>query len=188
MRYILLGSLAFIIAFFFDLAALKRIPYLKQGIGLISVFLFSYSLIRVCFEAERLRLPKWLSYLGWPLLLVSIFLFVYSLFLEIPLRRTYGVTGVGDELVKTGTYALVRHPGVLWFALFIASLLLVSRSKLLLMAAPPWLSMDVLYVWIQEHFYFPKMFPGYEQYKQETPMLVPNRDSITRCFETLREG
>jgi len=67
-KHILSGNLAFIIAFFFDLAALKRIPYLKQAIGLISIFLFSYSLTMACLDAERLQLPDWLSHAGWPLL------------------------------------------------------------------------------------------------------------------------
>jgi len=188
MRHVLLGSLAFIIAFFFDLAALKRIPYLKQAIGLISIFLFSYSLTMICLDAEKLQLPDWLSHVGWPLLFASVFLLIYSTFLEIPFKQTYASTGVGDRLVKTGTYALVRHPGVLWFALFLISLILVSRARLLLVAAPAWLFMDVLYVWIQERFYFGKMFPGYEQYKRETPMLIPNMESIARCFKTLRKG
>ncbi len=185
MGHILLGVLAFLIAFFFDLAAIKRIPYLKQIIGLVSVSLFGYSLLAACLAPVRLRLPEWLSRVGWLFLPVSVFLLVYSLFLEIPFRQTYAADGVGDKLVKTGTYALVRHPGVPWFALFLASLVLVSRSRLLLVAAPVWLFMDVLYVWIQERFYFTKMFPGYEQYKRETPMLIPNKESIARCVKTL---
>jgi protein-S-isoprenylcysteine O-methyltransferase Ste14 len=73
---------------------------------------------------------------GWPLLLVSVCLLVYSLFFEIPFQQTYVDARVGDELVKTGTYALVRHPGALWFALLPVSLSLVSRARLLLIAAP----------------------------------------------------
>lgn len=186
MRHVLLGCLAFIIALFFDLAALKRIPYLKQAIGLISVFLFSYSLIMVCLDPERLQLPDWSSHAGWPLLLVSLSLLVYSLFLEIPFRRTYVADGVGDRLVETGTYALVRHPGVLWLAFFLLALVLVSRSRLLLLATPVWLLMDVLYVWVQERFFFGSMFPGYEQYKKETPMLIPTPASIARCWQSVR--
>jgi len=186
MRHVLLGCLAFIIALFFDLAALKRIPYLKQALGLISISLFSYSLIMVCLDAERLQLPDWSSHAGWPLLLVSVSLLVYSLFLEIPFRQTYAADGVGDRLVKTGTYALVRHPGVLWLALFLLALVLVSRSRLLLLATPVWLLMDVLYVWVQERFFFGSMFPGYEQYKKETPMLIPTPTSIVRCWRSVR--
>ena len=147
--------------------------------------LFGFSLLMVCLKAERLPLPHWLSWLGWPLLVLSAFLLAYSILLEIPFKQTYATDGVGDRLVKTGTYALVRHPGVLWFGLLLLALMAVTRSKLLLIAAPIWLLMDVLYVWIQERFYFGKMFPGYEQYKRETPMLIPTRESIIHCVKTL---
>jgi hypothetical protein len=101
MRYVALGVVAFIIAGFFDLAALQRIRYLKQSIGLVSVLLFGYAL--------------------------------------------------------------------------------VPRSRLLLLAAPLWIFLDGLYVWIQERFFFGQMFAGY-QYKKETPMLIPTPASIVRCW------
>jgi protein-S-isoprenylcysteine O-methyltransferase Ste14 len=188
MVYILLGGSAFLFAFFFDFAALKGIAYLKQALGLIFAVLFGFALLMVCLKAERFSLPHWLSWLGWPLFLVSNCLLVYSIFLEIPFKQTYATDGVGDKLVKTGTYALVRHPGILWFGLLLIALLMISRSKLLLIAAPLWFLLDVLWVWIQERFYFNQMFPGYEQYKRETPMLIPTRESIVRCVKTLREG
>jgi protein-S-isoprenylcysteine O-methyltransferase Ste14 len=112
-------------------------------------------------------------------------LLIYSLFIEIPFKQTYTMSGVGDRLVKTGTYALTRHPGVLWLGLFLLALLAVSRSRLLLIAAPLWFALDLLLVWVQDRFYFPRMFPGYSQYRRETPMLIPTRSSIVRCIKTL---
>ena len=188
MGYVLLGSLAFLVAFFFDLAALKGIAYLKQAIGLVFGSLFGFALLMVCLKAERFPLPRWLSWVGWPLLIISACLLVYSIFLEIPFKQTYAMNGVGDKLIKTGTYALARHPGVLWFGLFLLALVVISRSQLLLIAAPLWFLLDVLWVWIQDRFYFSQMFPGYEQYKRETPMLIPTRESIVRCVQTLRKG
>ena len=185
MGYILLGSLAFLVAFFFDLAALKGVAYLKQIIGLVFVSLFGFALLMVCLKAERFPLPQWLSWAGWPLLIISACLLVYSIFLEIPFKQTYALNGVGDKLIKTGTYALTRHPGVLWFGLFLLALVMISRSKLLLIAAPLWFLLDVLWVWIQDRFYFSQMFSDYEQYKRETPMLIPTRESTVRCVKTL---
>jgi protein-S-isoprenylcysteine O-methyltransferase Ste14 len=188
MGYILLGGLAFLVVFFFDLAALKGIAYLKQAIGLVFVSLFGFALQMVCLQAEKFSLPHWLFWVGWPLLIISAGLLIYSTFLEIPFKQTYAKNGVGDKLVKTGTYALVRHPGVLWFGLLLLALVAISRSKLLLIAAPLWFLLDVLWVWIQDRFYFSQMFPGYEQYKRETPMLIPTRESIIRCVRTLRKS
>ena len=174
------------IAFFFDLAALRGIRYLKQGIGLAFVALFGYAMYGVCFATEKLAFPACAGWVGWPLTVISGGLLVYSVLLEIPFKATYAQSGVGQELVTTGTYALTRHPGVLWFGLFLLGLAAMSRSKLLLVAGPVWLALDVVYVWIQDRFYFPLTFPGYEQYRRETPMLIPTRDSIVRCFRTLR--
>ncbi len=188
MGYIALGVIAFAIAGFFDLAALRGWRYLKQAISLAALLLWGVAFYGLLRTSSRFWLPALLIWLGWPLLLVSLFLLVYSLFLEIPFWQTYAADGVGDRLVKTGTYALVRHPGVLWLALFLASLILVSGSRLLLIAAPVWLLMDVLYVWIQERFYFDKMFPGYEQYERETPMLIPTAESIAKCIRTFGVG
>ena len=188
MVYILVGCLAFLIAFFFDLVALKEISHVKQVVGLVFVLLFGFALFMVCLKGDRFLLPYWLSWAGWPLLALSSGLLVYSIFLEIPFKQTYATSGVGDKLVKTGTYALTRHPGVLWFGLSLLALLAISRSMLLLIAAPLWFFLDVAWVWIQERFFFSHMFPGYEQYKRETPMLIPTRGSTVRCIKTLREG
>ena len=188
MVYILLGCLAFLIAFFFDLAAIKGITYLKQVVGVVFASLFGFALLMVCLKGDRFLLPYWLSWVGWPLLILSAGLLIYSIFLEIPFKQTYATSVVGDRLVKTGTYALTRHPGVLWFGLSLLALLAISRSKLLLIAAPLWFLLDVVWVWIQERFFFSHMFPGYEQYKRETPMLIPTRESAVRCMKTLRKG
>jgi protein-S-isoprenylcysteine O-methyltransferase Ste14 len=168
-EHILQGVLAFLIAFFFDLAAIKHIPYLKQIIGLAATLLFGYSLVMVVLHPVKLQMPSLLSYTGWPFLIISAFLLVYSLFLEIPFQKTYTGIGVGDELVKSGTYALVRHPGVLWFALFLLALVLVSRSRLLLVATPLWLLMDVLYVWMQERLFLGRMFPATSNAGEKRP-------------------
>ena len=104
--------------------------------------------------------------------------------MEIPFRQTYAEGGVGDRLVTTGTYALCRPPGVLWFGLLLIALLLVSRAQFLLVAAPIWLLMDVLWVWVQDAYFFRHMFPDYRQYQKQTPLLIPTRESIGRWWDT----
>lgn len=185
---VLLGALSLPTALGIDVAALAGLRWGKRLVGLLSAGLMGYALVRVVLAQPKLALPAALAWLGWPLLLVATALLVYSLFLEIPFRRTYVEAGASSALVRTGTYALTRHPGVLWFTLLLVALLLVSRSRLLLWAGPIWLGLDVLAVWIQERFYFSQMFPGYEQYKQETPMLIPTRESIAKCVKTLWKG
>lgn len=170
----------------FDLASLRRNARAKLVAGLAALGMVGYATAMVCLSPNRVDLPDWATWSGWVLMPVSLFLLIYSLFIDLPPRKTYVEPGVGEELVKTGTYALVRHPGVLWYLLFLISLLLISGAKLMLIAAPVWFFMDVLYVTVQDKFLFGKMFHGYEDYRQETPMLVPSRKSIGACFRTLR--
>ncbi len=186
MTYIFLGTLGFLVLHLFDLASLKRTPLLKPVIWLTGSSLLVLSIVMVCLTPERMSLPTWSLWLGWSLLPGSLILLLHSLFINLPFVKTYVSTGTGDQLVRTGFYALVRHPGVYGFILFMLSLFLVSGSGLLLVAAPTWILFDILLVVIQDRFLLTRMFPGYEEYQKETPMLVPNRKSLTTFINLLR--
>jgi protein-S-isoprenylcysteine O-methyltransferase Ste14 len=172
---------------FCDVFSLKRIPVAKPAIWILGSGLLAYSLIMLCLGTERLAFSPWLTWLGWSLLLISLPLLIYSLFISLPFRKTYIATGAGDRLITTGLYALVRHPGVHWFIVLMLSLVLVSGSKLLLIASPILILLDILLVVIQDKFFLDKMFDGYENYRRETPMLLPNRRSISAFTDSLRQ-
>jgi len=188
MTYIGIGAFGFLIIHFFDFISLKRIPRVKLFIWILGSGLLAYSLIVVCFAPDKLPLPIWSTWLGWGLFSISLLLLIYSLFINLPFRKTYIATGVGDKLIKTGLYALVRHPGVHWFILFMLSLILVSRSSLMLIASPIWILLDIPLVVIQDKFFFGRMFEGYDRYRRETPMLVPNRRSISAFINSLKQA
>lgn len=185
-RALVAGIISFLIAYLFDWASLKRVPGGKQVVAFFVVALHGYALYAACWGVERFYLPVALSWLGWFLLPISIMLLIYSLFIELPVAKTYASLGVGDRLVTTGTWALVRHPGVLWYALGLVSLLLATRSTVLLICTPVWVFMDVIHVLVQDRFFFPRMFPDYHRYRGQTPMLIPTRESIGACLKTLR--
>ncbi|RLC62709.1 MAG: hypothetical protein DRI01_06440 [Chloroflexi bacterium] len=179
MIYIALGTLGFIIVHLFDIVSLKRIPSgAKPCVWIVGGGLLIYSLVMLCLQSSDLPLPIWTTWLGWGLLTIALSLLVYSLFLNLPFRKTYITTGVSDKLVTTGLYALVRHPGVIWFVLLMLSLILVSKSSLILIAAPIFILLDIVLVIVQDKILFIRMFDGYKQYQRETPMLMPNRRSI----------
>ncbi len=188
MTYIALGILGFLIIHLFDFVSLKRIPLVKPLIWGAGSGLLGYGVVMVYLTGDRLPLPTWSIWLGWLLLIVSLLLLIYSLFINLPFRKTYITTGVGERLITTGLYALIRHPGVYGFILLTASLILVSRSSLMLIAAPIWIVLDILLVVIQDRFFFGKMFPGYKKYRQETPMLLPNRKSVVTFISCLRQA
>jgi protein-S-isoprenylcysteine O-methyltransferase Ste14 len=187
MLYIIIGVIGFVVVHLFDLVALRGIPRLKPIIWCIGSGLLIYSLVMICRYPVKIELPDWSVWLGWGVLTVSLFLLIHSLFISLPFRRTYVDTGVGDKLVRTGLYALVRHPGIMWFPLFMLSLIPISRSSLLLIAAPLFIALDIVLVVIQDKFIFGRMFHGYDSYRRETPMLLPNKKSFSAFLRSLRQ-
>lgn len=187
MIYIAAGILGLIIIHIFDIVSSRKISSgVKPCVWIMGSGLLGYSIVMLCLESNILPLPLWVTWLGWGLLTLSLFLLVYSLFINLPFHKTYIATGTGSKLVKTGLYALVRHPWIHCFTLVLVSLILVSKSSLLLIAAPIFILLDVVLVIVQDKFFFVRMFDGYRQYQQETPMLVPNRRSINAFIEGLR--
>lgn len=180
------GAVGFLIAFTLDLVSLKRIPALKPVVISIVVALQIYALYKISVDVERFLLPGWLTVVGAILALLGFFLLVYSVFIEIPFIASYARSGPGDKLVTTGTYALTRHPGFLWFSLFLIGFLLATRSRPLLVAAPIWLALEIVWVVLEDRFFFVRTFRDYTKYQQETPMLIPNISSIKRFMTTWR--
>ena len=187
MIYIAIGALGFLVIHLFDLVSLKRLAGAKPFTWIVGSGLVVYGLAMTCLQSDKLLLPIWLAWLGWGLFSISLLLLLYSLFINLPFRKTYIATGVSDKLIKTGMYALVRHPGVPWLILLMLSLILVSRSSLMLIAAPIFVLLDIVLVIVQDKFIFGRMFDGYDSYRQETPMLVPNRQSINVFINSLKQ-
>ena len=187
MLYIVLGIIGFIVIHLFDLVSLKRVPRAKPIVWASGSGLLIYSLVMICLTPDKLVLPVWLTWLGWGLLSLSLPLLIHSLFVGLPFRKTYLATGIGDRLITTGVYALTRHPGVIWFTILMLALIPVSGSRLLLIAAPVFIALDILLVAIQDRFIFGRMFDGYESYRRRTPMLLPNRRSLNVFLRSLRK-
>jgi len=188
MKYILLGVFAFGLVLLFDWINLRRLSVIKLLTWVTALALLVYAIIKLILETPRLNLSAFTTPLGLFLLTISVCLLVYSLFIEIPFVTTFATTAT-NKLVTSGTYALVRHPGVLWLALVFISLLILFPSGILLLAAIVWSGADVLLVFIQDRFLFPKMFPDYFEYRRQTPFLLPTRASFKACLRTLgRKG
>jgi protein-S-isoprenylcysteine O-methyltransferase Ste14 len=112
MTYILIGIAGFIIFHLVDIAAIKRLPLMKPATWTLGCGLVVLGMVMAAFTGEKLALPPWLVAVGWLVLLASLGQLLYSLFINLPFRQTYVDKGVADELITTGLYAIVRHPGV----------------------------------------------------------------------------
>ena len=187
MIYIVIGCLGFLIAHLIDIVSLKRMPAAKPITWFLGIGMLAYALVMICLQSNTLILPAWSTWLGWALLSISFALLLYALFINLPLSNTYIASGVNNELIRTRLYALVRHPGVIWFILVMVALILVSKSSLLLIAAPIFILLDIVLVVCQDKFFFGRMFDSYDSYRGETPMLIPNRRSINVFINSLKQ-
>ena len=187
-NYIIIGMLGFVAGFLSDWVSFKGIRVAKLVMWGLSYGLILYALVMLCLTPDRIPVPGWLSFLGVAISGLSGLLLVYSLFVSLPAKTTYVTDDGGYELVRTGMYALVRHPGVLWLAFLLIGLVLATKSRLLLFALPVWMLLDVLWVILQEKFFFGRMFPDYDSYRRETPMVIPNRKSLGVFFSRLKQA
>ena len=169
-----------------ELVTTNKLGPLKPAVWAVSFGLLVYALLMVSLDTNRFFLPGWLTFAGWALLPLSSLLLLYTLVFELPFRGTFVGSPSSTDLVTTGTYALTRHPAVLWYLLILVSVLLATRSNLLLVALPIWLTMDVVWVLLQERSSLTRNFPNYAIYKRTTPLLIPNRRSVTAFLRTFR--
>jgi hypothetical protein len=51
-----------------------------------------------------------------------------------------------------------------------------------------WTIMDIIHVWVQDKYFFPKTLMGYDDYKRVTPFLVPSFSSIKKALTVTKEN
>ncbi len=169
----------------FDWVSLKKVQRVKMFLVFTVLVVHSFALYAALWEPERFTLPTAFAIIGWVTLPFFVLLLISSLVLELPTSNTYSKAGVSNQLVTTGTYALTRHPGVIWYTLALISLTLATGSVALLIAAPVWVFLDIVYVTVQDRYFFVRMFTEYGKYKAQTPMLIPTRVSFAACLNTM---
>lgn len=189
MIYIFTGCLSFVFFYIFDL---NKIKFKKRSFNIFfaaGIALMAVSTVGVLFESNRFfEFSTALKLLFGTLSIVSLFMILYSLFFALPFHKTYIDTKKGEAVINTGMYTLCRHPGVIWFFFFYLFLLLASGRIMMIWAAIIWITMDIIYVYIQDRWLFPKTLNGYEEYKSEVPFLIPNLASIRRTKYHLKIG
>lgn len=184
MVYIFLGSMAFILFFLFDYYNMRNFNFQKHITGIAAIGIFIYSSVMSITQSEAIEFPMVIQLASTVLFIIAAALLIYSLFLELPFKATYADNNYNSFLVSTGTYALCRHPGVLWLFFSLTFLFFMTGSVIIGFAALVWTSIDILYVYLQERVFFCKMFLGYNVYQMTTPMLLPNKRSISKCVRS----
>jgi len=181
---ILIGSIAFALIAIYDWAQMRKYTWLKP-LFFISGAVFYIGFTGVISTPVDINLAYWVTLGGYICFFIFTLLLIYSILVEISIH-SYLNRDNEHILVETGTYALSRHPGVLWFFGAAVSMIALHPSYLTVLAAIIWTTLDVLLVWIEDRYIFPKSIPGYEKYKTTVPFLLPDKKSIRHCLKTLK--
>lgn len=187
MLYVLIGIIGFLLLVVYDINSIVfkvKLLYSCFFVGSVLIITATIGIVltqlhKVLLEPFRMGIFGAISFLFFVLL-------IYTLFFALPFQNTYIDTEQrGQTLQQEGIYALCRHPGVLWFSGFYLFLGLALMLPLLILAAFIFSLLNVLYIVLQDQWTFVNTFEEYEQYKKNTPFLIPNKESIKRCFETI---
>jgi protein-S-isoprenylcysteine O-methyltransferase Ste14 len=186
---IAVGTAGFLFMLASDWADWRKIPALKTAAVAAAAVCLLYGMAFLFFSPDRFFTAAGLRIAGGAAAAVFFFLLVYSLFLELPFRLTYAAAAGEKTVVSKGTYALTRHPGVLFLFFLHAALIAVSGSRPLLLALPVWTCANCLLAGIEDAVLFPRIFgSAYDGYKKRVPFIVPTAASIQECCATIFPG
>lgn len=172
-----------------DLAAQRGWPRVKPLFFLATAVCHLTAYYLFLRRSRRVEVPRPVQLGSAVLAVIGMAGMVYSIMIEIPFRKAWLAQGHSKELVTGGTYALARHPGVLWAAIWIPAAAVATRSRTLLFWWPAvWLG-DVAHVWFQDRYTLPRVFGDeYREYQRTTPFLLPNRASIRAFTRSIGRG
>jgi protein-S-isoprenylcysteine O-methyltransferase Ste14 len=161
-----------------NMRAVRIVVILLVGGGLVASAVWLVAYPKRFESALAVRAACWFGVAAF------LFLSVVSQFGEISFRSP---PRGKRRLVTTGTYALVRHPGVIWFFFFHSFLSLAIDSLTLLAALPFWTLANLAVAAVEDRVFFPRVFgTAYDEYRKVVPFLIPTRASLRTCIATFR--
>ena len=183
MVYLGLGILGFTLLLVFDICSLCEKSVIKYFFGFGGFGLIVISSIFLLTIQSQVTFSYSFRIVSLVIASLSLFLLIYSVFIEVG-KNTYQYKNE-NRLITTGTYALSRHPGVLWFLLVYLFGAIYFQNYFVLYAGLIWTVINIIYVSIQERFIFRKLFDNYGSYIETTPMIFPSFQSLEKCITTL---
>ena len=177
------GSAGFLCYFLYDINSVTWKNRLLQRFFLLGTLLVAFSSAGIVADGWNVMKNQPVRTIVFGLLaLLWLALLVYTLFFALPFQETYLEKNQKRKTYTEGMYALCRHPGVLWFALFYLSLALLLGTSCAVKTGCLLTAWDVCYICLQDMVIFPRTFCDYKEYKKTTPFLFPNRKSVGKCL------
>ncbi len=187
MKFIIIGCLAFVFFYIFDLNKVRlRKSGFNYSFAMGIAVLFASTAGILLGDYRSFALSTTLRVIFGLLTVVSFCGLLYTLFIALPFDAAYG-KGQENTVVDRGMYACCRHPGVIWFFFFYFFLWLASGKMIMAWAGITWTAMNIIYVYIEDRWFFPAIFNDYDLYKSKVPFLIPSLISIKKCG-VLKQG
>jgi len=180
---LILGGVGLLLVPAVDLLRDRGCAGLQAGVAASGAF-FLGGVVTLLLCPGHLQLPLALRVAAGVLAAVFLLLLVFSLVIEVPRAWGFG-SAARARLTTSGTYALVRHPGVLWLFFLLVCLSLARASETILLAAGTWTAINIGVSALEDGFFLPRAFGApYGKYRGRVPFLIPTCLSIRRCIET----
>lgn len=181
-----MGTVGFLCYYFYDFNSIKN----PQGIGRyffgIGSLCVGISLIyEIYTQHSSMNTHNLWFYVFLCLGILCFGLLIYTLFFCFDAQETYIHVNQKRMAYTKGMYALCRHPGVIWFVLGFFCLYAMMPTTHVLLYVSLMSIYNIIYIIIQDIYIFPETFYNYQEYKQQTPFLIPNIKSIKQCIQTL---
>ncbi len=182
---IVLGSVAILLFMITEYVSYKGIDF--KLLRLLQLFTLIFAVLAHVIVLIGPHSPR--TYIaiipGIVTIIIAGYLLYRSLWVELPGNPHYGHTlNTSNSLCQKGTYALMRHPGLWWYGLFLIGLYLLTGSQWLLVAAPIWWILDLFLVLVEDLYLYPRIFKDYDVYKKKVPMLFPKLANLKDCLRT----
>ncbi len=150
----------------------------KKSLQFLLVFLQIGNILSFSIGATKIgRIDNWMPFIIFGVLLVLIGIVVrINSIMTLKQHYTYTVTKtVNHELIETGLYKYIRHPGYLGFLIvfFGISTALANWLSIILMMVPVMVGI-MNRIRIEEKFLIEQMGDKYLTYQKRTKRLIPN--------------
>lgn len=188
MGTVILGTAGFLLYFIYDINSIIWKNFVLQRFFALGSICVAASAVWAVWDALRngIRYPVICVGFG-AISLAFLVMLVYTLFFALPFDETYREENRVRMAYTEGVYSLCRHPGVLWFAGAYLCLWGMTGELCRGIYFITMICWNCLYILMQDLWIFPRTFINYRDYKQNTPFLVPNKQSIKAYFSYCRK-
>jgi protein-S-isoprenylcysteine O-methyltransferase Ste14 len=164
-KLFIVGFAGYLLSGFHDVAMLYNKSSLKRILSLG----FFITAIPYVYLFATYTSPHGKAIVLTTILLITLFglLLIYSVFIETALFSSKAGT-----LYSEGTYRFSRHPGFIWYTKINVLVAFYFWNFHITLLCVGLIACNLILISIEDIILFPKLFPTYNDYRQNTPFII----------------